>query len=310
MIVDDDLIAKYLSGEATPEEAVAIMDWLEVRENKRRFDELAATWEQSNPKKQFGSINKQEAWIAIRPSRPLLVNYGIAASVVLLIAVVAFWYADKTRTPIPVVHGSIDKIDTVSLSDNSTIILNRNSLASVPLEFVGDTRELELRGGDAFFSVTKDPEKPFIIHANFADIKVLGTQFNVSVHEGVVEVDVNEGVVQVITATDSMVINKGFSASFRQFQSAVIENSDANNWAYASQKLVFKDTPVAKVIRAVEKAYSCEISLSNVNINNCTLTATFDRDSVEKIVHLISESLNLKLEKNGEVFILQGEGCP
>jgi hypothetical protein len=64
------------------------------------------------------------------------------------------------------------------------------------------------------------------------------------------------------------------------------------------------------VIKAIEKAYPCTISFSNDNIKKCPLTASFETDSVDKIVLLISESLNLKVEQNGKVFILQGEGCP
>jgi len=50
--------------------------------------------------------------------------------------------------------------------------------------------------------------------------------------------------------------------------------------------------------------------VSNENINNCHLTATFDNDSIEKIVNLIAEILNLTVKRNDRVFMLEGEGCP
>jgi ferric-dicitrate binding protein FerR (iron transport regulator) len=60
------------------------------------------------------------------------------------------------------------------LPDGTKVSLNRGSKISYPSTFEGQTREITLQG-EAFFDVAHDAQHPFIIHAQGADIKVLGT---------------------------------------------------------------------------------------------------------------------------------------
>ena len=64
------------------------------------------------------------------------------------------------------------------LADHTIVWLNSDSQLTYPVAFNGDTRELRLKG-EAFFEVTKDIHKPFIVHTSQFDIRVTGTQFNV-----------------------------------------------------------------------------------------------------------------------------------
>ncbi|MEI9919904.1 MAG: FecR domain-containing protein [Bacteroidota bacterium] len=314
MTIDDDLIAKYLSGEATPEEAIALSDWLEVPANKIRFEELESTWNHVNPSRKVRAINKEAAWRKIQPTQPLGISrnfrIGIAASIMLVLVVGMWLYVQK-----PVVTGlSVVTTDTtrgVTFADNSKVTLYRNTSIEFPEQFTGSKREVKLLAGEAFFSVAKDPAKPFVIHASFTDIKVVGTQFNVSMKGDEVEVAVSEGRVLVTSNVDSVYLDAGSAARFAINKKATTSETDPNTWAYASRVLDFKDTPVDEVIRTVEKMYGCEISVTNDSVNKCPITAHFNNDSVDKVLLLISDALNVKLEQNGKVFILEGEGsCP
>jgi ferric-dicitrate binding protein FerR (iron transport regulator) len=202
-----------------------------------------------------------------------------------------------------------DSTKNVTLADSSRVTLYKNSAIEFPNEF-SKTREIKLVSGEAFFNIEKDSLKPFIVHAAFADIQVVGTQFNVIIRPNGVEVGVNEGMVLLKNVNDSVYIGQGAAAFVKLGETPRKARMDENTWAYATRKLIFKDTPMEEVIKAVEKTYSCSISVSNDNVNNCKLTATFERDSVDKIVLLISETLNLKLEHNGQVYTLEGDGCP
>lgn len=308
MIVDDDLIAKFLSGEATPDEAMALHEWLAVPANKAHFSEMESVWNKANPSRQVKAIVKEEAWRKIRPARSLVWPIGIAASVLL---VISYWLLEiRNVDAVQLTASTVDSTKNVSLPDNSIITLYHNTSIEYPEQFDKQSREVKLLSGEAFFNVEKDAQKPFVVHAAFADINVVGTEFNVIVKNDGVEVGVNEGMVLLTTATDSVYLGKGAAAFVRSQQPIRKARMDENTWAYATQKLVFKDTPMSEVINAVEKTYSCSISVSNDDVKNCTLTATFDKDSLDKIVLLISESLNLKLEQNGQNYTLEGDGCP
>jgi ferric-dicitrate binding protein FerR (iron transport regulator) len=313
LTVNDELIAKYLSGAATPEEAIALLDWMTVPENKRHFRELESVWNASHPSKKMPPVNKMEAWEKIQPrarQRSLFTPQfiGIAASIV-LVAVVAVMYFNRGYSGTTVMLAA-DTTKSVTLNDQSRVIMYRNSSLEVPEEFKGDTREVTLTKGEAYFDVAKDAAKPFIVHAGFANIRVVGTEFNVSVKNNEVVVAVSEGRVLFYTESDSVYIDAGTAASLAPASEAKTVEADANTWAYASRKLVFKDTPMNDVIDIIEKTYGRTIQPSNDSIKNCKLTARFNDEPVDKIVFLIAESLNLKLTKNGQVFILEGESCP
>ncbi|HZY82706.1 MAG TPA: FecR domain-containing protein [Cyclobacteriaceae bacterium] len=313
LMVNDDLIAKYLSGAATPEEAIALHDWMTTPENKRHFRELESAWNAANPSKKMPPINKMEAWEKIQPRAkerslfsPQLI--GIAATVVLAVVASLMYFSDGLSDT--TVMLTADTTKSITLHDESRVTMYRNSSLEIPEKFKGSTREVTLAKGEAYFDVTKNVTKPFIVHAGFADIRVVGTEFNVTVKNDEVVVAVNEGRVLFYTANDSVYIDAGTAASLRPSAPATTIDVDANTWAYASRKLVFKDTPMHEVIGIIEKTYGRTIQPSNDSVKNCKLTARFNDEPVEKIVLLIAESLNLKLTKNGQVFILEGESCP
>lgn len=317
--VNDELIAKYLSGETSPDEAMALHDWLETPENKAHFDQFKATWNAANPLRRSRTVDKEAAWkkMSIQGSGPKakqrfmglnVRTAAIAASVVLAVVAAVLWLRSKPVSDLEVVM-TLDSTKNVTLADNSQIILYHNTGIAIPKTF--NKREVTLIKGEAFFKVEKNEAEPFLINAGFAKIRVIGTEFNVVVNDNEVVVGVNEGKVLFYTYTDSVLIEKGMAASMKaSVKAAEPVNMNSNTWAYATRKLVFKDAPVSEVIGAVEKTYGRTIFVSNDNVKNCKLTATFDNDSVENIVLLIAESLNLKLEKNGQAFILDGTGCP
>ena len=99
------------------------------------------------------------------------------------------------------------------LVDGSLVIINSGSRLRFPVNFNGESREVFLSGG-ACFEVAKDSLKPFIVHANEADVRVLGTLFDVSAYEDEerVEVTLVNGAVKVSVdgSNDRLVPNEQF----------------------------------------------------------------------------------------------------
>ncbi len=90
-----------------------------------------------------------------------------------------------------------------TLPDQTHVTLNRHSKIQYARDFAGKLREVTL-SGEAFFKVTKDAGKPFIVHTPMANVKVVGTAFNVAEGHGELEVSVSEGKVLVMTDHDSI----------------------------------------------------------------------------------------------------------
>lgn len=319
--INDELIVKYLAGEATPEEAMALMDWLENAGNKLHYENLAVTWHSAHPLKKRRTVDNQDAWKKLNlkitdaplPSASVFtskLSFRIAASLALIIIAGVTIYL-KFGDPKKTIQTS-DSFQSITFPDNSTARLYRNTSITFPAQFKGTLREVNLTEGEAFFSITPDKSKPFVIHTSEADITVVGTSFNVMVKNDSVEIGVQEGTVVLSTTSENLQLVKGSSATVIASTGRIVKNdpADINDWAYATQRFVFNDTPLREVIKDLEKAFPISIAVSNENIENCKLTAIFDNDSAGKIVDLIAESLNLSLTKNESVFTLEGEGCP
>lgn len=326
--ITDELIARYLHGEATPEEAIALHEWQEQPANQRHFEKLQNAWNSTYPSRTPRRVDPNRAWskmtsVTDRAVIPIKddekysfknrnIWIGIAASFLLILGVSAiFYFSQKDVTSPPISVTSTDTVRQIVLPDNSQITMNRNSTLTYPKQFDSHQRTVQLDSGEAFFNVASDKSSPFVIHTAIADIKVIGTAFNVIVTEDGMEVSVDHGKVLVYTATDSTYLEAGLSARIQSGQSDFDTSSpaDRNVWAYATHKFVFQNTPLNEVVSTIEKAQSCSIVLKNRAIGNCKLTATFESVSTDYILTLITEAMNLSVTKNDNTFTVEGEGC-
>ena len=319
IVVDDELIARYLSGEAQPEEAEALIDWLEDPLNQTYFEKIQATWHVTFPSKRKVLFDKDSAWEVLQhnihtPSKTssLSLWYKIAAALIIGLSAGFFGYyifqSGSAAKQISV--ATLKNAETVTLPDNSTVVVNRNSTISYPEGFGKFSREVNF-SGEGFFSIHGDESKPFIVHTPVAHIKVVGTEFNVSSTRGGLEVDVQKGRVLVYTSTDSVYLDGGQSASLEAGKPINVVNSvDANQWGYATRKFDFQDVLLADVFESIEKAYPYTIEVANKDIKNCRLTASFDHVSAREMLNLIGETLDLTIQENDSTFRVEGKGCP
>ena len=322
--INDELIAKYLAGEASPDEAIALDDWLEVPANRVHFRALQKMWEVSFPSMSYRPVHLENAWTKVEQrkhgsqkttdTRQLAKSnaiFKIAASVLLVLSFGGIFYLYQAKKPQDISLSSGDSLKHIRFEDHSMAILNKNSHLVYPQNFANEQREVYFTKGEAFFNITPDTAKPFIIRTEIATIKVLGTAFNVLVKADTLEVSVDQGKVLVYTSTDSVYLEKG-EAAFLHANDANLKTQDSNSntWAYATHKFVFNNTSITEVFRYIEKAQDCTIHIANPEIGNCKLTATFESVSTDYMLNLITEALNLSVTKNDDrTFTVEGEGC-
>jgi ferric-dicitrate binding protein FerR (iron transport regulator) len=319
--INDTLIARYLSGEAEPEEAIALHEWLGKQENAKYFQAFEMVWHQTYPLKTPKRIDASKAWISVNgnmqgPARSKTVFFTstwlkIAASVIVVITAGLFFYINRTTDGERVaVLQTKESSQFFTLHDHSSVSLYRNSTLEYPLSFAGNTREVSLKG-EAFFKIQPDKSKPFIIHAPAGTITVVGTSFNVVAYRDALIVSVAEGKVKLANERGAYLLEAGQEGTIDSSGNITVgKGVDMNTWSYATFEFVFNDTPLADVIDAITRSYSIQIKLSDKTIENCKLTSTFDHASVEDMISLIAETLNLTVTRDGQTFTLQGTGCP
>ena len=105
-----------------------------------------------------------------------------------------------------------DNFEVVELPDGSVAFLNHNTSVSYDEEF--SPRSLEVRG-EVFLSVV-EAETPFVVKSDHGEITVLGTEFSVKAEAEKLEVEVEEGIVELKTKVQSDKIKRGEAAIYSE----------------------------------------------------------------------------------------------
>jgi ferric-dicitrate binding protein FerR (iron transport regulator) len=170
------------------------------------------------------------------------------------------------------------------LSDNTVVWLNAGSRLVYPTVFDGKTREV-LLFGEAFFEVSKNAEKPFIVKTSDVEIKVLGTQFNVSayVEDKVIQTVLKEGSVEIKQNNASffdskLVLKPNQMASYSKTTNETqLFEVDANYYALWTKGLLsFDDVDFHRILKKVERFYNISVSFSEPNIGSIRISGKLD----------------------------------
>lgn len=321
--IDDVLIARFLAGEASPEEAMLVSDWIDRNEqNKLLFDQSQQAWLLNQSVKETGDT-KSEAWKAIRknisPAPAARVVFftplKIAAGILLLISLGAVAYLLKPTAPAQddwITENSKEKILSLPLPEGTSIILNRNSSLSYPKEFKGKTRTVKLEG-EAFFDVTHQADQPFEVNYGEVTIKVLGTAFNVRDHKtsAILETQVIRGKVMMSHGDRSIIIEAGWTGEYdKKSKTLSLKKSlSENHLGYATHTFTFEDASLKSVTDQLAESYGVVFVFENEKLKDCHLTSSYDNKPLTFILDVIAESLNLKYTRKENSVYLSGDGC-
>ena len=327
--VDYDLLAKYFAGETSARESAAVRSWAnESAENQMQFAEMKFMWADTQAMKNIDQIELPEVDIeaalgkvkskpAVQPRPQMRVekssNFNfflrIAAGLALLIGAGWFVMNNLNQQQIKVYADTvIDK----NLSDGSTIKLNQGAKITYPEKFAANTRTVKLEG-EAFFDVKPNAEKPFIVEAGEATIKVLGTSFNIKSHESVDStlVHVESGKVLLYFGDSQVMLTKGMTGVFykKTKKVAILDKNSPDHSFWRNRNLSFKRTDLTAAVSKLNNLYKSNIRLEINDLSNCTLTVDFENKTINEILDIISLTLDLEVLRSDGQIILRGEGC-
>jgi transmembrane sensor len=319
--IDNDLLVKYLLHETTEAEAAQVKAWLAIHpDHQKQYEHLKIIWEESRRLAVNSHVDENAAWLKFRhrlqqPSfqKPIvrtMNRFGWMRIAVLFILVAGaallcyFLLQPDTVQTIALQSNEQTRIDT--LPDGSVVTLNKHSQLRYPDQFKGTNRTIALQG-EAFFNVTPDKSKPFIIQVNDVTVKVVGTSFNVRSENGTTEVIVETGVVQVIRHNKSTQLHPKERITINQKDTALIKapvQDQLYNY-YRTKEFVCDNTPLWKLVDVLNEAYSSRIVIENASIKNLPLTTTFYNEPLDNILAIISQTLDVKVVKKEREIILQ-----
>lgn len=323
-----DLIAKFLRDEASEQEIGILNAWRsESAENEKLFLEIKNNWGKVGEYKTDVVFDKKNAWKNIQnkiqaetkviPLNPVPKSrYGVLLRIaaVFVIGLFATWAIyTSLKEPGQLLAVTGDNRAAVKLSDGSTVWLNSNSSLNYPESFSGTKRTVQLKG-EAYFEIEKNPDMPFIIENDEFNVQVLGTSFNIFSHEKAQEiiVSVRSGKVSFKNKTnEELILVKGETGVINRSDRTLLkkENTDPNFLSWKEQKLEFNDTPFSTVCLNLKSYFGYDFVVQNKSINNCRLTASFKNPTLDEVLEVLKNTLNIDVVKNQKQIVISGKGC-
>jgi hypothetical protein len=188
----------------------------------------------------------------------------------------------------------------LKLSDGTKVHLNAGSSLRYPVKFIeGQNRQVFVETGEAYFNVAKDTKHPFIVSNNKINVRVLGTQFNLSSYpeDSTITTVLVEGSVRLYASNEEYNINKstilepGYKAEWNKIKKSItIEKADIDvHTAWINGRVILKHMEFDDIIKKLERHYNVEIVNNNTSLGKEFITATFDIETIEQVFEVINE---------------------
>jgi transmembrane sensor len=325
----EDLIPKYLAGEASSDEERQLLGWLDRSpENNRVYQAARKVFEAARNhyahEEKIHAIDIDHEWAqfrkraeSIEPSsaitRPLFGPWlRIAAGLILLAGigfVVRYFVLRDTFTIIQ----TADLTKSVVLPDGSHAILNKHSSLRYSTRTDDSSRVVALTG-EAFFEVVHDARNPFVVEIAGVRITDVGTAFDVRGYDErkILEVVVKEGAVNIAApGSGSMNVAAGQRGIYEKANHHLAQaaNTNPNFLSWETQQIVFTENDLATVVEILNHAYGAHIRIAAGVPSTCVVTVSFDHQTLDAVLHVLKTTLNLTYRIDGDTIEITQAGC-
>ena len=303
----DELLQKYIAGNASEKESQRIMEWLRedeqhLREYKRQRKLYDITlWQTKSP-----VDIQQEKKDPLR--RVLDVIVRIAAVIVFTVATTYFYthhvLQDKEENMQTVVVPAGQHAE-LYLADGTHVWLNSGSRLTFPGRFSKKVRHVEL-DGEGYFKVSSNIKQPFIVGTNRCNIRVLGTEFNVLAYEkdSIWETALLEGAVEILqkkSEVSLMKLKPGDMArlSKNQLTKEKIHTTDYFRWKEGL--ICFNDISLRDIMEKLKLYYDVNFVINNQQILDAHYTGKFrTHDGIEHVIRVLALNNKFTYIKDNE----------
>ncbi|NII24304.1 DUF4974 domain-containing protein [Pseudoflavitalea sp. X16] len=360
-----ELIARKLSGEATAAELEELHTWLQEHGGDQYvYDVLSSYWQQhpnlfseeaNDEEERFQRILQASPPPAITtlpdsstiPARifPLRRWLSYAAVVTALAgsAFAVYWFSkSRPDTPADALVRNQPMSEVVArpgsrsklvLPDGTQVWLNAESRITYQHNFNTDQREVNLEG-EAFFDVTHDASRPFVVHTSGIDVKVLGTAFNVKSYaaDATIETTLLRGSIEVVKKNDpaapkvilrpheKLVFNKEELGADKDMMSSKPASADVlpqrpaisvtmlpqhkpdsiikeTSWMY--NKLNFDGDSFEELAAKMERWYDVKITIHNEKLKRSRLKGSFETETIRQALEALKLTVLFEYEMKG-----------
>ncbi len=312
-------LAQRDSGRWTRADEEQLNQWLnESAGHMVAFLRFEEAWNATRRLKALGTQTAdEEQWADQRRAtpRPLVADsdpgrgryFAVAAS--LLVAIGAGAYALKLGLPSGTGYATpLGGIATVPMNDGSKITLNTNSQIRVAV--TDAERRIDLKQGEAFFEVAKDPKRPFFVEVDGKRVVAVGTKFSVRHDSGDLEVVVTEGRVRIeglsggapsAQLTAGNVAYAGANSILVQ-EKPLAEVEERLSWR--TGYVVFHMTPLAAAVAEFNRYNARKIVIADPEVAAVRIGGNFRTDNVDSFVRLLQDGFSIKSTQHDAQIVL------
>jgi transmembrane sensor len=279
----------------------AVKEYLEIADESAHAGATAGLQSAANDEAKQRGIATSRRWLIAAPA--------IAASVF-----AAFFFMSVKPQHSETVRYATGRGETLSvnLPDGSTVTLNTDTAIAVLYE--DHQRLVSLESGEAFFEVTRNERAPFIVEAEKAQVRVLGTAFTLHSADDEASVCVHSGTVTVrpkllgkrdaalrLTAGEHVAIDASGDAG----PVGTFMPSEAATWRRGYLK--FEETPLADVVEDVNRYFVTQIRLEDPSLGAAPVSGRIELEDQDVAVRALSVALSLRVERRGATIVLKAD---
>jgi len=319
MQINEDILIKYFNKGLTFEENSKVEEWIDASEENfkeakniffiLKFSKqlnIADSVDTDNAYAHFQNILNKRNRQTIYRKFVLWSQKAAAILVIPLILTTIFMYSHKNsnlncETSFITVKSKVGMVSSVILPDSTKVWLNSNSSIRYPSTFSNNKRNVEMTG-QAYFEVTKNPHKPFIVKVspNYA-VRVLGTKFNVTHYGNKIETTLVEGAVCLningkkdafhLMPNDKSVYNIKKNTIYTKKVNTDLEIS------WVDGIILFKNTCMYEVMNRLARNFNVTFEVHDQSIYKSRITGKFKDETIEQILYYlhIASGINYKI---------------
>lgn len=182
----------------------------------------------------------------------------------------------------------------LTLEDGSEVWLNSGSALSV--RYSSTRRDIELIQGEALFQVSKNPKRPFVVHAASGTVQALGTRFDVNLLEQHVHVGVSEGIVQVTSGGVSARLEPAQQLDYADGQppSSTRPLDVASDMTWQRGKLIFNRRPLNEVVSEIGRYVPGALVVTE-GVPDTAISAVFNLDDGPQMLDTLARTHPLRI---------------
>ena len=310
--MDKEILQRYVEGNVSPEEIIAVVDWLDADESHVR--EFMALHKLND----ISLLNQPDSKVDVQKKKKTItfrqIGYELAKIAAILIL---FWGGTKLYETTSVKENVIayqtlyvpaGQRAELLLPDSTHVWLNARSKLVYPISFGKDIRQVELNG-EAYFDVIHNEKQPFVVKTPQMDIQVLGTEFNVTAYSSSsdFEVALLRGCIELSSPRLSSNYRMKEKEHIRLQNNKLISKdiSDYDYFRWKEGLICFNNESVATIIEKLKLYYDIDIEVYNQKFINSRYTGKFrTKDGIEQVLRVLQIEHKFTYTKNNDLNLI------